>query len=108
MEIDHLVPESLGGPTEEHNLWLACPLCNQHKWNRLAALDPLTGEAVRLFDPRRQRWSAHFAWSAEGDHIIGLTPTGRATVFALDLNRPSALVARRAWVTVGWHPPKDI
>lgn len=31
MVIDHIVPESLSGPTEEANLWLACPLCNAHK-----------------------------------------------------------------------------
>ncbi len=56
-EIDHILPESLGGLTEEDNLWLACPLCNGHKSNRIASLDPLTGEEVRLFDPRRQVWS---------------------------------------------------
>ena len=28
MELDHLIPESLGGLTEEENLWLACSLCN--------------------------------------------------------------------------------
>ena len=31
MEIDHIIPESLGGPTEEENLWLACSPCNDHK-----------------------------------------------------------------------------
>ncbi|MCX6068577.1 MAG: HNH endonuclease signature motif containing protein [Chloroflexi bacterium] len=40
MEMDHLIPLSLGGPTEESNLWLACPLCNEHKSDRIAALDP--------------------------------------------------------------------
>jgi len=50
MEIDPIIPESLGGPTEEENLWLACSLCNDHKSNRIAALDSLTGEIVRLFD----------------------------------------------------------
>ena len=61
MEIDHLVPEALGGLTEEDNLWLACALCNQHKGNRIAAPDPMTGDNVPLFDPRRQRWHEHFA-----------------------------------------------
>ena len=28
MEIDHLIPEALGGRTEEENLWLACSSCN--------------------------------------------------------------------------------
>lgn len=76
-EVDHIIPESLGGRTEEENLWLACSACNDHKSNRIAAADPTTGEIVRLFDPRRQSWSEHFAWNEVGDEIIGLTPTGR-------------------------------
>jgi len=107
MEIDHIIPESIGGQTEEDNLWLACSLCNDHKSDRIAALDPLTGEIVRLFDPRHQVWNEHFAWTAEGDRIVGLTPVGRATVVALNLNRPSLVKARQAWCVVGWHPPKD-
>lgn len=78
MEIDHIIPHSLGGSSGEDNLWLACSLCNEHKGNQMAAPDPLTGEIVRLYDPRRQAWHEHFAWSAEGDHIIGTTPCGRA------------------------------
>ncbi|MBI4606535.1 MAG: HNH endonuclease [Planctomycetes bacterium] len=107
MEIEHIIPESLGGLTEEENLWVACPLCNQHKGNRIAALDPVTGEVVRLFDPRRQGWKDHFAWSPGAERVIGLTPSGRATVLALNLNRPSLVSARSAWAAVGWHPPHD-
>jgi hypothetical protein len=107
MEIDHIIPESLGGQTEEDNLWLACSLCNDHKSDRIAALDPLTGEIVRLFDPRHQVWNRHFTWTAEGDRIIGLTPVGRATVVALNLNRPSLVKSRQAWCSVGWHPPRE-
>ncbi len=107
MEIDHIIPESIGGQTAEDNLWLACSLCNDHKSDRIAALDPSSGEIVRLFDPRRQVWHEHFSWTAEGDRVVGLTPVGRATVVALNLNRPSLVKARQAWCTVGWHPPKD-
>lgn len=107
MEIDHIVPRSLGGLTEEENLWLACSLCNEHKGIRTVALDPLTGEMVPLFNPRRQVWQEHFAWTTEGDRIIGLTAIGRATVIALNLNRPSLVKARQVWVAAGWHPPKD-
>lgn len=107
MEIDHLIPESLGGLTEESNLWLACSLCNDHKSNRIVALDLESGETVRLFDPRRQLWTDHFRWNDQGDEIIGLTPTGRATVTALHLNREPLVQARRLWKEVGWHPPVD-
>ena len=107
MEVDHIIPELLGGLTEEENLWLACSLCNQHKGSRIAAPDPLTGERVHLFDPRRQDWRQHFAWSTEQDHIVARTAIGRATLVALNLNRSSLVSARRAWTAVGWHPPGD-
>jgi len=107
MEIDHIIPESLGGLTVRENLWLACSMCNDHKSNRIAAPDPLTGEVVRLFDPRRQLWPDHFDWSTEGDVIIGKTSTGRATIAAVRLNRVDLVEARRGWVSAGWHPPKD-
>ena len=107
MELDHIIPQSLGGLDEENNLWLACPLCNQHKADRIAALDPKTGTIMRLFNPRYENWNEHFAWSQDGERVIGKTSTGRATVSALNLNRPSLVAARRAWVQVGWHPPKD-
>jgi hypothetical protein len=94
MELEHLLPQALGGLTEESNLWLACSLCNDYKNNRIAEIDPLTGEEVRLFNPRHQEWNQHFEWSANGEQILGKTPIGRATVAMLQLNRPSLLTAR--------------
>jgi 5-methylcytosine-specific restriction endonuclease McrA len=105
--VDHLIPEALGGSTEESNLWLACNQCNLHKGDWITALDPLTEERVPLFDPRRQSWAEHFDWSPEGDQIVGLTSVGRATVLALQLNRPLLVRARRSWVRAGGHPPSD-
>lgn len=108
MEIDHIVPQALGGPTIEDSLWLACSLCNAHKGDRLVAFDPVSGQAVRLFDPARQRWSEHFTWTDDGGtRTIGLTPIGRATAAVTNPNRLSIVRARRRWVSVGWHPPAD-
>jgi len=107
MELDHITPATLGGQTVEDNLWLACSACNDHKNDRVAVPDPATGEITRLFDPRRETWSAHFIWDHAGTHVVGLTPTGRATVAALQLNRPVLVVARAVWVVAGWHPPRD-
>ncbi|HEY3227585.1 MAG TPA: hypothetical protein VGJ87_00105 [Roseiflexaceae bacterium] len=59
-----------------------------------------------LFNPRAQRWDEHFAWSDDGTQILGLTAIGRATIVALQLNRPLLVSARRRWVLVGWHPPQ--
>jgi len=107
MEIDHLIPESRGGPTEEDNLWLACSMCNDYRGNRLSAADPETGEVVRLFDPRHQLWADHFRWHDSGEIIIGLTPIGRTTVALLNLNLALRVNARRLWADAGWHPPRD-
>jgi hypothetical protein len=106
LEIEHIIPLAQGGSDDESNLWLACPLCNRHKGDRTAGQDPVTNTAVPLFNPRTQAWAEHFRWSRDGLRIVGLTPTGRATVAALHLHDdPDALEVRRNWVLVGWHPP---
>jgi hypothetical protein len=107
MDVDHLIPEALGGPTEEANLWLVCGLCNAFKSNRVNVVDPETGEIIVLFNPRYQIWSEHFRWVSSGEIIEGITSTGRATVSALQLNRELLVEARRLWAAVGWHPPND-
>ena len=107
MTLDHIIPEAAGGPSSEENLWLACRRCNEFKGPQTHARDPLTGKQVRLFNPRQQKWSDHFAWSEDGTEIQGLTPCGRATVTALKLNNPEIVVARRLWVSAGWWPPED-
>ena len=107
LEIEHIIPKAEGGSDEEDNLWQSCRLCNGFKGVQTQALDPETGQRVPLFDPRRQHWSEHFAWSEDGTQIVGTTPCGRATVIALQLNNLIAVMVRRAWVAAGWHPPRD-
>src|SRR5687767_6197893 len=82
LEVEHIVPLAKGGLNDESNLWLSCPICNRHKSDRVAAIDPETGEEVSLFNPRTQNWSDRFAWSADGLRILGITTSGRATVAA--------------------------
>lgn len=108
LEIEHITPTAAGGLDEETNLWLSCRLCNGFKGAQTEGLDPETGERVRLFDPRGQRWSEHFAWSEDGTRVLGKTPCGRATVIGLQLNNVIAVMVRREWVSAGWHPPRDI
>lgn len=105
-EIDHIIPEALGGQTVFENLCLCCAPCNERKASRITAIDPLLGTPASLFHPRRQVWAQHFAWIDGGVSLEGLSPIGRATVLALQLNRPLLQVARRSWISVGWHPPK--
>jgi hypothetical protein len=106
LEIEHILPASRGGASIEENLWLSSPLCNGFKSDHTSAADPTTGVEVDLFNPRRQRWNEHFVWSPDGLRVIGLTPTGRATVALLRLDSdPDAILVRSYWVQAGWHPP---
>ncbi|MGH9834604.1 MAG: HNH endonuclease [Blastocatellia bacterium] len=107
LEIEHIIPFALGGGNDEWNLCLACRLCNLYKSYQIEAIDPITKAAVALFNPRTQAWSDHFQWGQDGAMIVGLTPVGRATVEALQLNNEIAVEVRRNWVLVGWHPPSD-
>lgn len=105
LEIEHIIPKAAGGTDEEKNLWLSCRLCNSYKGAQTHGQDPLTNRSVRLFNPRSQQWSRHFAWVENGVQITGKTACGRATVAALQLNNAFAVTVRQAWVSVGWHPP---
>lgn len=107
LEIEHIIPKAKGGTDDEENLWLACRSCNLYKADQTHGRDPLTNHLVRLFDPRRQRWSRHFRWNADGALIIGCTACGRATAIALNLNNMVAVTVRRNWIAAGWHPPQD-
>lgn len=108
LEIEHLIPRAKGGSDEEDNLWLSCSLCNRYKGAQISAPDPLTGNDMALFNPRRESWGEHFRWSAEGVKIEGLTSVSRATVEALKLNNELAVEVRRNWMRAGWHPPQHI
>ncbi|MBI3914325.1 MAG: HNH endonuclease [Chloroflexi bacterium] len=105
-EVDHIVPLSAGGKTEMSNVCLACPSCNRYKGARQTAFDSRTRREVTLFHPRQQQWTEHFAWSDEGTHLNGITPIGRATVEALQMNRGAMIQLRHYWVTTRKHPPK--
>lgn len=103
--MDHLIPVIAGGTDALENLALACFRCNRRKFNKLYTIDPATGIAVPLFNPRQHNWADHFIWSADGLRIIPLTATGRATVELLELNRDRILLIRSADVSVNRHPP---
>ena len=103
--LDHITPRSLGGLTAAENLALSCHGCNQHKATRTTAFDPVTDSTVALFHPRQQHWEEHFTWNDDFTLLLGVTPTGRATIVALQLNRLGLVNLRRALYAIGEHPP---
>lgn len=105
--IEHIIPRSRGGRDTEGNLALSCQGCNNHKYNRIECLDAVTGKRVSLFNPRSQKWRDHFSWNEDFSLVIGVTPTGRATVEALRLNRSGLVNLRRLLYEAGEHPPEE-
>jgi hypothetical protein len=105
--VDHIVPRSSGGATHTDNLAFACSGCNAHKYNKTSALDPVSGETVALYHPRRDRFRDHFTWSDDFTMMLGITPRGRATVEALHLNHDGVINLRRLLQEAGRHPPSE-
>ncbi len=105
--VEHIIPVIRGGESTLDNLALACQGCNNCKYIRTTAPDPVTEKQVALFHPRRDLWSQHFAWNDGSTRIVGLTPTGRATVAVLQLNRANLVNFRGILYAAGKHPPAE-
>lgn len=102
--IDHINPTTAGGPTTVENLALACVTCSLRKAARTAGRDPKSGAVALLFHPRRQSWEVHFRWTRTW-RVLGRTPTGRATIVALGMNRAAIVQLRQIWAELGHFPP---
>ena len=91
--IEHIVAKQHVGETDDPDrLAFACNRCNAYKGPNLSSVDPKTQEIVLLFNPRQDAWNDHFV--LRGGEIVGLTPTGRATVQLLNMNAPHRVELR--------------
>lgn len=102
-QIDHVIAQKHGGPTEEDNLALTCFYCNSYKGPNVAGVDPESGKVVRLFHPRQDRWKRHFAW--DGAQLRARTSIGRATIAVLNINDPDQITKRGELIAEGVFPP---
>lgn len=98
-QIDHIIARKHDGSGNEKNLALACLYCNSAKGPSIAGIDPLDGTIVRLFHPRRDRWSEHFVWRA--GRLSGKTPEARATIAVLRINDSAAVAVREGLLEEG-------
>jgi hypothetical protein len=69
------------------------------------AIDPIDGKLVPLYHPRQQLRVEHFVWSDDFTELIGISPTGRATVVRLQLNREGVVNLRGLLREKNLHPP---
>ena len=97
--IEHIRAKQHGGTDDPVNLALACNRCNRAKGPNLSSVDPVTGQLVRLFNPREDTWEAHFAF--QDATIVGRTPEGRATVELLKMNESKRVRTRATLIARG-------
>jgi hypothetical protein len=97
--VEHTIARQHGGGDDESLLCLACDRCNAYKGPNLASVDPDSGAIVPLFNPRQDAWYDHF--QLRGGTVVGLTPTGRATVRLLNMNALRRVHLREEWLDEG-------
>ena len=100
--VEHIVAKQHRGRDEQSNLALACIHCNSHEGSNLMGIDPDSGAIVALFNPRRDNWTEHLP--LRGAFIMGLTSTGRTTVYVLAMNSPYRLNVRAEPIAQNLYP----
>jgi hypothetical protein len=100
LQIEHIVARQHGGSDAESNLAMACAHCNQLKGPNVASIDALTGNLIRLFNPRMDQWNDHFRLGRDSK-LSGGTDVGRVTIALLGLNDALMMRKRRALRRLG-------
>ncbi len=103
--IEHIIPVVKNGLSVLDNLAFSCQRCNNHKYTATETIDPITGSIVPLYNPRVDIWAEHFKWNDDFTEILAISPTGRASVLRLHLNREGLVNLRRVLYQAGLHPP---
>jgi hypothetical protein len=109
-EVDHIVSEKHGGPTEAANLAYACLICNRNKGSDVGSIVLPTSSGIfsRFFNPRTDAWSEHFALDPEdGITILSQTEIAEVTARILIFNSPERLLERQALRAIGRYPTEE-
>lgn len=91
----------VGRPTEA-NLAYSCSLCNRQKGSDLGSLAWQTGELIRFYNPRIDRWEDHFVLN--GAYIAPVTEIGEVTARILEFNSNHRLQERIELISLNLYP----
>ena len=100
--VEHIIARQHPGTDDLENLALPCQLCNLLKGPNLTSRDPDTNCLTRLFHPREDVWKEHF--QIDGSYILGLTDTGRTTIWLLEMNCAERTALRAVLQEAGEWP----
>ena len=101
-EVDHIISLKHNGLTHEDNLAYACAFCNRHKGTDIGSIFMETGEFVRFFNPRQDKWSKHFR--LEGSLITPITDIGTVTATILRFNTGERILEREMLIDINRYP----
>jgi hypothetical protein len=105
LQVEHIISEKHGGATISENLASACVFCNRFKGSDIASISPTTGQIVRLFHPRRDRWSDHF--QIDGALIVAITEVAEAATRLLRFNSDDRQLERTMLQASGRYPKQS-
>lgn len=100
-EAGHIVSEKHGGATAAENLAYACAFCNRAQGRDLGSIVHGTGSYVRFFNPRVDRWAAHF--TLDGVTIVALSDCEEVTARILDFNNSERFLLKQILMCFGWY-----
>src|SRR3990167_3075969 len=101
-EVDHIISVKHGGFAEAENLAYACAFCNRQKGSDIGSILWRTGEFIRFFNPRIDRWADHFQLA--GVVIEPFTGIGEVTARILGFNDSDRILERQALIAVLKYP----
>jgi hypothetical protein len=101
-QVDHIISEKHGGPSDLENLAYACAVCNQAKGSDLGSIASDSNTLTRFFNPRSDRWSAHFRLSYS--RVEGLSPIGEVTARIFGFNTDERVAERELLIRFGRYP----
>ncbi len=101
-EVDHVISVKHGGTSEANNLAYACMFCNRRKGSDTGSIDWETGEFVRFFNPRSDRWADHFGLN--GASIESQTAIGAVTARILGFNDADRALEQEILIAVNRYP----
>jgi hypothetical protein len=102
--VDHIISVKHGGLTEFLNLAFSCSICNLLKGTDLGTYLVGHSRLIRLFNPRKDSWQAHF--SILNGEILPKTLIAAATIKVLDLNNADRIILRQALTDISRYPMK--
>jgi len=97
--VDHIISIKHGGTSDAENLAYACAFCNRAKGSDIGSILWKTGEFVRFFNPRKDKWAEHFI--IDGELIKHLTSIGEATLQILRFNDTERIEERKELIATG-------